>query len=188
MIAPPLPGAVIGESSMRRPAWTPGHPVRLADGASWWLPRVESALSLFEPETSTSVARTFHLANEVAGAELDLDRYATAIKAYHDQLARVAVLMLRSNYDLPEPTWRRLLAFEDLSGMLRLALAVSEAIINSVPAWMPLLLTSRLDQAEQLPPDRTRPSIRPESSGGRDPDPPSHPGGRRSAELPQAAR
>lgn len=166
---PPEPpaGIVTAENAARRVIWTLGRPLRLADGAAWWLPHFESALPLFRPELSAALARSFCLAEEVARAESDPDRHTLATAIHHAQLAQVAVMLLQVNYDLPDPTWRRLLIFERLGELLRLTLAVAEEIADSVPVWMPFVLTDSPDGSGASPGGFTAGSAPADRSGGR---------------------
>lgn len=129
---------VTEESAARRVDWTPGRAVRLTDGESWWLPQIDQALLLVRPDLQTAISRMFKLAGEVGQVEADVRRHAMATAIYHSQLLQLGVVLLRENYDLPDECWLRLASFESADEVFHLTLAVSEALADSILAWLPL--------------------------------------------------
>lgn len=143
-------GDGLEEVQARRDGWTLGRPVRLADGARWWLPRLSWSALVFRPELLTAISRTYDLADKASQLESDLKGHTMATAIYHSQLAQLGVKLLQLNYDLPEERWRQLLSFGVVVEMLQMTSVVSGLIADSLPAWMPFYLTSGQNGADNL--------------------------------------
>jgi hypothetical protein len=97
------------ERAARRPDFEPGRPVRLGDGQSWQLrrPRVELYPAV-GPDGTVDPAMSFgpaydSLLDDLEKLEPGVDQVAC--------LMRLAVHLLRLNYDVPPEAYRELLPF-----------------------------------------------------------------------------
>lgn len=131
----PLPGfpeltPIGGERPYRRPAWTEGEAVELADGSAWYCPRTDLGLLVTDDALRGEFARTLELARDFQGDGM-VPLGILQMTRFHAQIANVAVRLLQANYDLPDDTWRALLRFEGLPGMLALTMRVAAIVAVS---------------------------------------------------------
>lgn len=144
------PADVATESRGRRPGWTPGIAVRLADGRDWHLPRVDVPLLLTTPGLQDDLIATFRLVDDMQRERDGTRGHVINLVHYHGHMADVGIRLLRVNYDLPDAAWKSLLAFDTVFPMLRFTRAVSDVIGDSAAVWMPFYRTHGADGAEFL--------------------------------------
>lgn len=147
--APPLV-----ERHRRRPGWTPGAVVTLAEGRGWRLPALDATLVVGAPGLRDEVMRFCPLAAEGMKklAELPdpgdaLGRSRAALD-FNRQLVRVAMLLVAENYDLSFAERGRLLPNTDAwVALYRDAEApIMEAFRGPwAPALVPTIAGSGLD-------------------------------------------
>ena len=144
------PTALIRECQARRWGWVCGFTVELADGMLWQVPAINQAMLLTTPSLSVELATAFDLGEDLRRQQDTNQEHTIALLLYHAQMANIAVLLLRLNYELDDVAWKRLITFNQLPDMLRLTLRVSEEFARTVAIWMPFLLTSDVHGPKDL--------------------------------------
>ena len=140
----------VDELWCRRPGWTRGLPVRLADGSLWSIPKLDVVILITVPEMCADLTRAFDLADEIDREEEDGKEHAVKVLRHHAHLANIGVRLLQLNYDLPDEAWNGLLNFMDLSAMLELTVVVAGVVIDTIALWMPFVLVEGADGADNL--------------------------------------
>ena len=133
----PFSGPVPRESACRRRCWTQGRSLHLADGACWYLPRINLDILVLHPRLVGEIVKTFNFAGDVPLDGMNLTYQTLSTALYHAQLAQLGITLLQINYDLPDESWQLLLNFEWLPAMLKMTFDVSEAIADSINVWIP---------------------------------------------------
>ncbi len=126
------------ERHSRRPGWTSGAKVKLADGMVWNLPGIDLALVVTSPELRIDLNNVLAIASFDCGGAAS-DASLDDVLRFHSRMAQVGVRLLQTNYDLPECCWKPLLSFDELTGMLKLTTAVAYALNDSATVWKSLL-------------------------------------------------
>lgn len=101
-----------GERPHRRPGWTEGRPIFLADGSPWYGPRVTLALLITDAPLLADLGEAVKLAIGIQ-AQADHSRQGPVMLLFYEAIMRrIAVRLLQVNYDLPGAAWAALVAPE----------------------------------------------------------------------------
>lgn len=142
------------EQHCRRSCWRRGRPLRLTDGASWHLPAVDADLlsqdlNLAEELREVQAfARIRSFANDQPQTALD------ELCRFHGWLARIAIRVLRTNYELPDCAWEPLLIGNSLVETFQMTIALALALEDGRHGLAPPVLRALPDPSHSARPDR----------------------------------
>lgn len=139
----------------RRPAWTCGERVELADGSTWHLPRIDEDLLVRAGGLIDDIQDALDVATGADDGAAGCGPLSLAEIRYHAQMAVIGTRLLQANYDLTAGCWKRLWAFDDLAAMFALTGRIASVLAASAEVWGPILAERTPDR---LPVVLPRPS------------------------------
>lgn len=116
------------ERDCRRAGWRPGWAIRLADGSRWHLPTIGADLLAEDRDLADDLREAEARARTPTTDDEDPQSNLDALCQYHGCLARIAIRILRANYELPNCTWEGLVIGNSLIETFQLTLALAFAL------------------------------------------------------------
>lgn len=130
---------VIHESDRRGPRWTRGAAVRLADGSTWFLPRLDLPLLATQPELGEDLRQLLWAEGELGRLDPDSIARGCLTATRFDLYRIVAGRLLRLNYDRADDEWDEALPPGLGEWLVDLARHVGDALVEAITTdWRPL--------------------------------------------------
>ena len=134
------------ERRCRRVEWTCGSIVQLADGSTWYLPRIDLVFLLNNPGFQEDLQRA-HAIDKVIQSDVAVTSGLTLAQTfYQSHMANVAVRLLQANYERTDAEWRALITFDRMEDMLALTLIATLIVFQASHLMLVLIPESGRDR------------------------------------------
>ena len=130
---------VTHESDRRGASWTRGPAVRLADGSTWFLPRLDLPLLATQPDLGEDLRQLLWAEGELGRLDPDSIARGCLMATRLDLYRAVAGRLLRLNYDRTGEEWGDALPPGCGDWLVDLARLVGDALVEAITGdWRPL--------------------------------------------------